>query len=196
MPVHVNAASIRSKVLSYMQSSQYKADMKGKISQLRKSGKDGDELGLDIVSVPEMEAALQALIRLLRSYAGGLPSSVAAHFDLLTASGVSIFSDDSGASATVSFGGDLSRPSLVRSDGSSAGGIEDIVMLFDQGYSASSRVYGYYSNWGALKRDPSEGPSGDMVIVSRQSRPGLGFLEAAIDAFNAQYGSFAHASLG
>lgn len=196
MPVHVNAASIRNKMLSYMQSPQYKADMKSKIAQLRKSGKDGDEIGLDIVSIPEMEAALQALIGMLQSYAGGLPSSVAAHFGSLASSGVSIAKDDSGASATVSFGGDLSRPSLVRLNGSSGGGIDDIVMLFDQGYNASSRVYGYYSNWGAVKRDPSEGPSGDMVIASRQSRPGLGFLEAAIDAFNAQYGSFAHASLG
>lgn len=196
MAVHVNAASLRNKFLSYMQSPQYKADMKGQIAQLRKSGKDGDALGLDIVSIPEMEAALQALIGILRSYSGGLPSSVAAHFDALVASGISIASDDSGASASVSFGGDLSRPSLVRSDGSAAGGIDDIVMLFDQGYSASSRVYGYYSNWGALKRDPAEGPSGDMVIASLQTRPGLGFLESAIDAFNAQYGSFAHASLG
>lgn len=202
MPVKVNTASIRNKLISYMESPQYKKDMKEKISQLRKSGKDGDEIGLDIVSITEMEEAMQALIGLLRSYSGSLPPSVAAHFDVLAASSISINAGDTGATGYVSFGGDLSRPSLTaytlpvdlpgQSNGhawhnmnamgySGGGGIDDIVMMFNTGYHASSRVFGY---------SPGEG-----FIASLQDRPALGFLESAIDAFNAQYGAFAHASL-
>ncbi len=200
MAVIVNRESIKNKMIAYINSPQYRKSMKDEIMRRRKDGRGGKDIGLEIHTEAEMEAALQALIGMLRSNAGALPASVAAHFGSLTASGISYSEDETSATATVSFGGDLSRPSLVSTSGSGSGsstggGINDIVMLFNTGYEASRRVYGYYSNWGASKRDPSEGPSGDMVIASRQSRPGLGFLEAAVDAFNAAYGGFAHASL-
>lgn len=183
MAVTVNRESIENK-------------MRAEINKRLKDGRRDAVVGLEIITEAEMNAALQALIGMLQACAGSFPGSVASSFASLEASGISYSKDKTSATATISFGGDLGRPSLVgvSSDANGAaigvgtgGGIDDIIMLFEIGYSASARVYGYWKS--------GDGLSSGM-IASRQSRPGLGALQAAIDAFNGQYGSFAHASLG
>lgn len=160
----------------------------------RKDGRGGADIGMEIITEAQMLNAAKILKRLLYSVAAesGIPGSVLAHVAEVEHSGISYSSDYTSATISLSFVGDLSRPSLVRRDGSSGDGVDDIVMLFNNGYEASSRVFGYYSGWGALKRDPSEGKSGDMMIASRISRPALNFLESAIEQFNSIYGPTYH----
>lgn len=145
---------------------------------------------MENIADTDLDKVGQAMVHILQGKSGGLPASVAAHFNSVEASEATYSKGMTSATIKVTFTDDLSRESLVRRDGTSADGIDDIVSLFDTGYHADKRAYGYYANWGALKRDPSEGKSGDMMIPSKTDRDGLGFMQEACDDFNAAYGEF------
>lgn len=76
-----------------------------------------------------------------------------------------------GYTVSISIGGGTSRPSLYPVK---YGGVDNIVALMNNGYSTSHDVWGeWHGNF----------------IYGRRSRPALGFMQQAVAAFNAQYGS-------
>lgn len=190
MPIIVNRGSIMQKVKSHIASPSYQSAVNKEIKRRREGNIGGADLGVNIITEAQMRDAASILRKLLYSVAAsaGVPGSVLEHIGDIESSGITYEDGDKQASITLSFVGDLSRPSLVRKDGSQSAGIKDIVTLFDQGYSYDGkRVFGYYENWGAAK------PAGsDMVIVSRNEREGLFFLQNAIEEFNSIYGASYH----
>lgn len=78
---------------------------------------------------------------------------------------------DGSATASISLGGDLFRPSLYPAG---YGGVNNIVALFNNGYTASHHVYG---SWHGNR------------VRSRLSRPGLHFMQAAVADFNGGHGA-------
>lgn len=77
--------------------------------------------------------------------------------------------DSGGIEATISITGNLKRPSLWSDV---FDGVENIVVLFEKGYSARATVWGYWN--------------GDFTW-SLQSREGLGFVQGAVESFNGRY---------
>lgn len=120
----------------------------------------------------EAEEAAEVLERALSSAAGscGLPSSVMSHIDSASHSVPVINKEDGSGHITISLGGDLSRPSL---DPSRYYGIDNIVALFNSGYSARDYVFGEWHG---------------KETQSLLQRPGLHFMEAAVNDFNSGYG--------
>lgn len=118
-----------------------------------------------------VEAAV-ALEGALRSSAGScdLPGSVMSHIDSAR-HGPPVLRPDGSGYITISLGGDLSRQSL---DPGSYYGIDNIVALFNNGYSARDYVFGEWHG---------------RETASMIQRPGLHFLETAVDDFNSSYGT-------
>lgn len=189
MPIVVNRANIINGTMSYLKSPDVQARIKQEIMQRRKDGRGGKDIGMDIITEADMMNAASILKRLLYSTAAasGVPGSVVAHLADLAISGISYSNDFTEAMISLSYAGDISRPSIVRSDGSSGGGIDNIVELFDQGYHASSRVFGRYAAWDAMT-----GAGSDMTLISKPDREGLYFLQSALEEFNSTYGPTYH----
>lgn len=69
----------------------------------------------------------------------------------------------------------LHRPSLRWKHGTSPyKGIDNIISLFDTGYTARSRAYGYNRH--------------DKYVVTDPHRDGMAFMAAAVEMFNQEYG--------
>lgn len=82
---------------------------------------------------------------------------------------------DIGFSDTFSSNEKLYRPSLRWKHGTSPyKGINNIISLFDTGYTARSRVYGYNRH--------------DKYVTSSPHRDGMAFMAAAVEMFNQEYG--------
>lgn len=115
-----------------------------------------------------------------------LPDSVAAHFSSLKRGKTTILPDGSYA-MEISFTDDLTRESL---EPARYGGARNIIAIFNNGYPADagrsvaiSNVYGWWHS---------------EYIHALGSRPGLHFMQSAVDDFNQTYGSQfgIHATVG
>lgn len=87
------------------------------------------------------------------------------------------------------FAGDLHRDSLENDLG--YGGINNIVALFNNGYTASNHVYGWWNGHTSTGESVTRSNGGDNFawVRSKIERPALRFIQQAISDFNGNYGA-------
>lgn len=174
----VSLAKINSALRAWEGSAAGQSAIGAKIAQYRKHGTATTQAGSRVLTAEEVTALANEFISVLQKHAGSssgnggsgsMPASVSAHFSNLTA-GAPVEIGEGAFSVTISFGDDLSRPSMVdHEDGHSlGGGVDNIIALFNNGVNAKGAVFG---DWVGHE---SEGP-----MWSRRSRPALGFMQAA-----------------
>lgn len=123
---------------------------------------------------PSQFAALaRTLVSMIESRAY-VADSVLAH---IHSSSISepVISEDGSCTITISFGGDMSRPSL---EPDKYEGARNIVAIMNKGYSKESIKYveGFWESAGAF-------------VSARPHRPALNFIQSACAEFEALYGS-------
>lgn len=130
----------------------------------------------------EMIMAGREMVALLRQHAAsaGLPASVMSHVESFFANAPKLNDDGSGV-IYVSMSSDPKRPSMYPEK---YDGVSDIVALFNYGYEASNFVYGKPD----VEIEGQSSIDGFFYTKSKKSREGLGFLEKAVEDFNATCG--------
>lgn len=177
----INMASIMSKVRAYTKTNECKKRSQEYIAQCRQDGRSTTESGETIITEEIMCRAAETMIATLRQVAQEhqLPASVQEHFNSLEYSQPRVVGNQGEAyQVDIWFSDDLSRMSLLIPTGKRAGqrtgdGIQNIVSLFDTGYSASHSVFG---TW--------DGHEDAGVIRSRSQLDGKHFMSQAVDSFN------------
>lgn len=177
----INMASIMSKVRAYAKTNECKKRSQEYIAQCRQAGRSTTESGETIITEEIMCRAAETMIATLRQIAQEhqLPASVQEHFNSLEYSQPRVVGNQGEAyQVDIWFSDDLSRMSLLIPTGKRAGqrtgdGIQNIVSLFDTGYSASHSVFGTW-DW---HEDAG-------VIRSRSQLDGKHFMSQAVDSFN------------
>lgn len=196
----INMSSIMQKVRNYPHTDIGKEKTNNVIKQYREKGKNYTEAGDEVITKSKMLELAFELIELLKQTAASysLPESVIAHFGSLTAKLEDI--DDNRFVCYIyfadgdNFGADgkssLSRPSL-ENDYREWKGIDNIVALFNNGYSASHPAYGWWNGHAPKGESISRSLTGNekyAYIRSRQERPSLRFMQTAIEDFYGRYG--------
>lgn len=163
--------SIMSKVQAYSQSSAGKKKIADSIADIQDNGGVAQS-GARFRTQSDVEQAVEIMKGLLyrSADASGLPESVMEAFDEMSHS-TTLVQPDGSATASISLGSDLSRQSL---DPFRYSGIDNIVALFNRGYTASDHAYGY---WHGIK------------MRSLKERPALYFMQAAVADFNSGHGA-------
>lgn len=182
---NINIDSIMAKVHKYAMSNDGRIRMKNRIQELRNKEVSSTDAGGRIITAKDMCEVADGLIRFLQESASAhkLPASVLDHFSSLTYfRPTEIKNGNERYLVSIYFADDLSRPSLQIVNGARKGqrtgdGIENVVSLFDTGYSASDVVYGVWDS------HADEG-----IIRSREQRDSIGFMREAVDRFNVYYG--------
>lgn len=190
MPPQIDMTSIMAKATSYSKTNKCKKKMSDTIARYKREGIRKTQAGSIIITEDTMHEIAQDLIFDLQQMAsqlrleGVLADSVARHFWSLRVDAIK--EDSSGKyEVTISFMDDLSRNSLLSYSASGARtgeGIENIISLFNTGYSARGMVYGFWENAG-------------IDTMSRPYRPRLGFMDDVIKQFNIKYSSVCEAKL-
>ena len=177
----INMASIMSKVRAYAKTNECKKRTQDYIAQCRQAGRNTTESGETIITEEIMCRAAETMIATLRQIAQEhqLPASVQEHFNSLEYSQPRVVGNQGEVyQVDIWFSDDLSRMSLLIPTGKRAGqrtgdGIQNIVSVFDTGYSASHSVFG---TW--------DGHEDAGVIRSRSQLDGKHFMSQAVDSFN------------
>ncbi len=170
----VDWSSIEAKVKAFSETSDGKERMQQAVRTMKKSGKSHTSSGYELLSEERMRILANELLDMIRMEAAssGLPGSVMFHFDSLTYAVAGSLDGD--VEFHVYFEDDMSRPSLVPD---LYDGIDNIVALFNNGYVASDRVYGYWSSY----------TYGTRKVASRQYRQGAAFIQSAVESFLNKY---------
>lgn len=186
---NVNIDSILSKIEQWKQSDAGKKKIKEAYKYKMDNG-NGSDIGKIKSGVPgafidkvTMSWIAEEFIGILKetAEASGVPTSVAEHFDSLKADDPVEVKSEEMFVIDINFMDKLSRLSLFSPSKNkyTGDGINNIVALFDTGYTAGSTVYGLWNGHEELG-----------TISSRQKRDGLGFIDKAINSFNAKFGSY------
>lgn len=171
------------KLRAYTKTSEGKAKMAEVIESYIEQGQSQTQGGSKIITLDEMNKIADGMIETLKSTARakGLPDSVLKHFDSLHHSSPVLIKGKNKKEyeIEISFGDDLSRFSLRLENGDRTGdGVENIVSLFDTGYSAKRSVKGIWDEHEELG-----------IITSLKHREGLNFMSESVNEFNRSYGS-------
>lgn len=181
----MNFERILSKVEEWRNSSQGQAKIKQLLDENAKAGKPLSN-GRYVFSDSRMRHMSDALVRMIRRR---LPTSIADVGDTLSYS-APVEIEPGVYQVVLSFDADtIHRDSLDNDLGYE--GIDNIVALFNNGYRAENRVYGWWNNHKPTTSDVSY-RSGygatEAWVPSKQERPALHFMQDAIREFEALYG--------
>lgn len=184
----INVDAILGKVDDWKTSDKGQKRMKQTIDKYARTNAAKTQAGSPVLTRKAMADYGDKLIQTIRNTALSydLPPSVAAHFSSLKRGKTTVLPDGSYV-MEISFTDDLTRESLepARYDGA-----RNIVAIFNNGYPADagrsvaiSNVYGWWHS---------------EYIHALGSRPGLHFMQTAVDDFNQTYGSQfgIHATVG
>ncbi len=165
-------SGIMAALQAYAKTKEGQAAMDKRIEHLRAKGQNKTDAGSDIVNIREMEQTADALIKSVVASASGcsLAPSVLAH--LTSATHTAPVQRGNDYVIEISFGGDMHRPSLYPKG--YPGGVDNIVALMNNGFSTT--------------RDAAWGIWHNGLTWGTRSRPHLGFLQTAVNDFNASYG--------
>lgn len=174
----IDVGAIMSKLEDYAKSGEGQKKMKDKIQSYRKgadphiksSGKTYG--GGSIMTEKQMIDAAMDLISMIRSAAASanLPASVMEHVESLRVS-VPYVQSDGSTSLEIYMADAPARPSLYPQK---YGYVDNIVAIFNNGYTASDKVYGKWHG---------------KYVSSLDKRQGSFFMQKAINAFMAKYSS-------
>ena len=182
----VSLQSINSQLAAWEKSSAGQAAIKAKVGEYQKKGVKKTQAGSELMTAERARELANELIGILQSKAGSsagnggsgsIPPSVLSHFSSLTA-GAPKDNGDGSFSVTISFGDDLTRPSMTNpSTGKPFDiGALNIVAMFNNGVGAPGSVFGIWEGHGKEPR------------WSQRKRPALGFMQAAKQEFESKYG--------
>lgn len=191
--------SLQSKLDAYLRSTAAKKKIDAKMSEYYDSGAKHTASGASLVPEDRMMKASAKFMELLykNALACDLPESVIKHIRDMCS--VSPIQTTDGFELPLFLSGDLHRDSL--DDGWGVGsngynGIDNIVALFNNGYTASNHVYGWwYGHRGTTPEvrfrsgDLGFGDVGDAWVRSKISREPLHFIQQTIADFNGNYGA-------
>lgn len=184
----LNIDSILAKVDDWKDSDKGKKRMKKTLDGYVRNNVGKTQAGSPVLTRKAINDYGNKLIQAIQNTALScdLPDSVAAHFSSLKRGKTTILPDGSYA-MEISFTDDLTRESL---EPARYGGARNIIAIFNNGYPADagrsvaiSNVYGWWHS---------------EYIHALGSRPGLHFMQSAVDDFNQTYGSQfgIHATVG
>lgn len=177
MPV-INMDSILDKVYAWERSDKGQKKIQGTVNKYVRNNVSRTKAGSRVVTQRDMLDAARKLVQTIKDTAHGcdLPTSVLAHFDSLSIGKLQRQADDS-YTIEINFTDDLTRESLQPEK---YGGVRNIVAIFNNGYPADrsrseaiSHVAGYWHG---------------KETVALEFRPGLYFLQDAVNDFNMNYG--------
>ena len=177
MPV-INMDSILDKVYAWERSDKGQKKMQGTVNKYVRNNVSRTKAGSRVVTQRDMLDAARKLVQTIKDTAHGcdLPTSVLAHFDSLSIGKLQRQADDS-YTIEINFTDDLTRESLQPEK---YGGVRNIIAIFNNGYPADrsrseaiSHVAGYWHG---------------KETVALEFRPGLYFLQDAVNDFNMNYG--------
>lgn len=175
----VNIDSILDKVYAYEKSDKGRKKMRQTLDKYIRTNVDRTEAGSKVLTYRKMREAGEKLVSMMNAAAqgSGVPSSVSNHFDSLKCGGITKLGDGS-YSMEISFSGDLSRPSLQPDK---YGGVTNIIAIFNNGYPRNrgkSEAISHVVGWWHGKETTALG-----------YRPGLFFMQSAVNDFNEMYGA-------
>ena len=177
MPV-INMDSILDKVYAWERSDKGQKKIQGTVNKYVRNNVSRTKAGSRVVTQRDMLDAARKLVQTIKDTAHGcdLPTSVLAHFDSLSIGKLQRQADDS-YTIEINFTDDLTRESLQPEK---YGGVRNIIAIFNNGYPADrsrseaiSHVAGYWHG---------------KETVALEFRPGLYFLQDAVNDFNMTYG--------
>lgn len=177
MPV-INMDSILDKVYAWERSDKSQKKIQGIVNKYVRNNVSRTKAGSRVVTQRDMLDAARKLVQTIKDTAHGcdLPTSVLAHFDSLSIGKLQRQADDS-YTIEINFTDDLTRESLQPEK---YGGVRNIIAIFNNGYPADrsrseaiSHVAGYWHG---------------KETVALEFRPGLYFLQDAVNDFNMNYG--------
>lgn len=177
MPV-INMDSILDKVYAWERSDKGQKKIQGTVNKYVRNNVSRTKAGSRVVTQRDMLEAARKLVQNIKDTAHGcdLPPSVLAHFDSLNIGKLQRQADDSYI-IEINFTDDLTRESLQPEK---YGGVRNIIAIFNNGYPADrsrseaiSHVAGYWHG---------------KETVALEYRPGLYFLQDAVNDFNLNYG--------
>ncbi len=188
---NINMSSIMNKVKAYASSKEGKERTRAVLKKYREEGRLTTDGGGEVLTKATMSRLAQELINILKTTANSydLPNSVMAHFDSLTATFEDLGNDK--FACYIYFADDLSRESL-ETDYNQGDGINNIIALFNNGYVASAPKYGWWnghSPTGESLNRAMTGTESYAYVQSKQARPSLRFMQAAIEDFYSHYKS-------
>ena len=208
----INMSSILKKGSEWKNSDEGKRRCKDKIKEYVENGVERTQAGSTVLTEERMRDIADDFIYELRSVArkynasGDIPDDILAIFeeDLFHSypvdiGGISGIKSSNYYVIDVVFDTDLYRPSLEpdRWDG-----VDNIIKLFDDGYSTGSFTVGYGrtvtgETFRKTRQKQVRGywPKAGKIVWSVSYRPHLGFMQEAIDWFNKRYAGTAHATL-
>ena len=174
----INLDSVRHKVRVWENSTQGQDRIQKKVKNYILNNVERTEAGSRVLTRHQMIEYADKLVALIRSTANsyGLPESVAAHFDALKR-GKCVLMPDGSFQIEIMFTGDLSRASL---EPETYGGVKNIIAIFNNGYPqdrSRSEAISHVTGWWNGKETRALG-----------YRPGLYFLQSAVNDFNTTYG--------
>lgn len=174
----INMDSILDKLYAWERSDKGQKKIQGTVNKYVRNNVSRTKAGSRVVTQRDMLDAARKLVQTIKDTAHGcdLPTSVLAHFDSLSIGKLQRQADDS-YTIEINFTDDLTRESLQPEK---YGGVRNIIAIFNNGYPADrsrseaiSHVAGYWHG---------------KETVALEFRPGLYFLQDAVNDFNMNYG--------
>lgn len=174
----INTDSILDKVYAWERSDKGQKKIQSTVSKYVRSNINKTKAGSRVVTERDMKDAARRLVQNIKNAAHscGLPTSVLAHFDSLNIGELQRQADGSYITE-INFTDDLSRESLQPQK---YGGVRNIIAIFNNGYPSDrsrSEAISHVVGWWNGKETFALG-----------SRPGLYFLQDAVNDFNMNYG--------
>ena len=179
MAVFIDEGAILEKLIAWEKSPKGQATLNNKLNSYIIHNVERTEAGSRVLTRRKMIELADKLVRMLRdsASAAALPPSVMADFATIKRGRVTPKGDGS-FEVEINFNADLSRPSLQPH---SYGGVDNIIAIFNNGYprdagraEAISHVMGEWHG---------------KQVTALGSRPGLYFMQDAVNSFNSMYGA-------
>ena len=174
-----DADAIVGKIKAWMDTPKGQKRMQSTLNNYITKNRTKTEAGSEVVTLKRMQELANKLVLHVRNSAraSGLPPSVIAHFDSLRRGHITKIGDGT-YQVELAFTDDLSRPSLQPSK---YRGVDNIIAIFNSGYPANrsrseaiSHVYGWWNG---------------KYTQALPYRPGLYFMQTAINDFNEVLGA-------
>ena len=169
MKATLNVASVKNKLNIWSRSHDGIGAMRNKIDEYVNTDVRQSQAGSRVLTKKWVGELANELVGDIRAGAAGLPGSVAANVNSISAGGV-VYIGGGAMMVELNFSGDIMRSSLVPEKY----GDVNIIAIFEKGYDASAPVVGEWHG---------------QTIFSLTHREGLGFIAEAVAAFNAKYAS-------
>lgn len=174
----INVDSILDKVRAWECSDKGQKKIQSTVNKYIRNNVSRTKAGCRVITKRDMNEAAQKLVKTIKdaAFSCDLPASVLDHFNSLDIGKLQCQADGSYV-IEINFTDDLTRESLQPQ---TYGGVRNIIAIFNNGYPADrsrSTAISHITGWWHGKE-----------TVALEYRPGLYFLQDAVNDFNLNYG--------